>query len=804
MSSAITFLYNEELPVVVNALLVYAACTFVYLLVTFYFTRWHAAGPSLFWKSELIDLEEARRAATRSSSPKTASSVVRIRSILKRNKPSSPKKGTEREEQREVPSPMEVAAPAVVPLTYRTKPICQRWSEVVLHTAPINGIQTIRGAITGTVCYGTMAIQILFAIAYFDDRGAGKTFESSFLIASVVAVVTTMSLVFIVQNLRMTYHLNYLVMVLPRREKTREELESEALGLEVGIEEHVLSEMKRQREARLQREVILMSSQPVPLDATVERAPEPREEVRTEFQPTPQPAEGVKHAVGENEQELRPGAPPQAGGNAVVGLDESLSHLPMLQTLSTQSTETSLHSEPRVHAAATAESSAVESEDCSGGGVLKRRGTLRQVFEAALHSPRIADRADTTDALDLRAVRDQPDPSHDLATAASPDAPQRSPLCLSKSFSSAIDVIDVALPAALQTSQSATRRRVLVASPLASPKQQVELSDNCAPAAGCHRQGPHIATGGEEGEQQRNMSYVLSAIRRQFSGASSQDREATAPRSSSASDKHRRTSSLSGQVHVQAVDDVTRDSHHGHRAFGSGHHPKKAKVRLNQLAIANMLVGAPQATPDQPSRATSAKLVAATAARVLPSRHKSHSAAELSALATFAPDKTGSDTGGSTHTSRSTTPHPQSVGSLESKNTSFFSSFFARDHNNTTQQSVPNSSGGDRSVASHHSRTLSGQHQQQQPASQARREAAELEHAAKLIAHLRVEEELNHRQHELRLGEVLRLMSVNYAMGFRLLILLIPPLMGMFGGGFLMLATPLTIATLVYIDKSVT
>jgi hypothetical protein len=184
MSSAPVAKINDDTSDEITPFTILACSLHVVMMCLYLYSTFRESstkGPARFWRSQRIRLRA-----------KPQSSVIRPPGESSTAVPTSP--GLTR--------PRFVDAP----------PMNRRWSYVVLRSSQLHCIQTVRGTITGSIFFGQTAVMIVFLCLFFHSYTPRQH-----LIFMAIGVLAMASTIFFVQNLRMAYHLNYLVMVLPRK-----------------------------------------------------------------------------------------------------------------------------------------------------------------------------------------------------------------------------------------------------------------------------------------------------------------------------------------------------------------------------------------------------------------------------------------------------------------------------------------------------------------------------------------------------------------------------------------------------------
>lgn len=816
------------------ALALYAFAVIAYFVVLFFFGK-YCKGPMLFWRSEPIMLvtevdatqltaqaqQQHQQQPPANPPPPSVGGASEVRSILKRSESTQ---AVEADGPQQQPLPSSSSSASVPPLTaaaagssvspssmikvstlHYPKPIHQRWAEVILHTAAINAIQTIRGTITGTTFYGGAAIQVMFLTIYFEG-----TTEHNQLFVFLISCVSLAALICFIQMLRMTYHLNYLVMVLPRRDKTKEELDAEAVGLGVGKEDHTVHELRRQQEHKERNQEAIRTATAAAM-AAVEAS---------NAAASAQPIASTEPLARSTSFKLPPLAPqptsaPSAVQGGPAGGGEGRTTSSAVVDMSTEFFKKQVAKE--------IEAEAKEQLDRTW----KRQEGPQPVFASPVVPVTLEQQFPNAIAEVLGSMLHQESQASFDERGAHPNNNNNSNNIASKRQSS---VEEVGSPQLRRGSQSTRNLLVPPPAPVQSTavveqqQQQgaveLETSMTAVPPSPLRRRGT-LKDVFERGQlHQQDVNHDPPPTSTMTSAAAA---AATVETTSSASFAFP-TMMVPSSIHGTSSVAIPAAAATGSPAAVRG----EAMSLQNSFAQAAAPASAKASTPAYSDYSFLAAPVASPAASdsgaLLKQMRRSHSSDGLAGRGHHS--RSASTGGGQNHHNHSskkyktvssakfqnvalmhmltssTTPTPVPfAGGLTPRHNRApsngpFSAAVALSSSHNPTNGAAGGSGTQTPVGSSSSAQVTPNESFVGPQNL----SFETRYAAKLIAHLAVEEELSFRQHEARLAEVLKLMSANYAVGMRLMIFLLPLIFGLFHDGALIGTTVLAVILAVYMD----
>jgi hypothetical protein len=216
------------------AIVIYVVTVLLYFVTIFFAPSSWYVGPAYFWRSEKIRI--ASRAEPTAATSASVNAIPRDASSSRT---------------------IEKDGGGVC---YVMPPTTNRFAYMTLRTAPINAIQQLRGILEIARNMAVFCTSIFGFLRYMDTSDRVSHSGITGLCGLIMQFDCFIAIMCIVQASRLIYHLDFLVMVLPRRDRTQDELAAEAIGLAVGIADHTENELMRQKEARFHNTAVIVEA----------------------------------------------------------------------------------------------------------------------------------------------------------------------------------------------------------------------------------------------------------------------------------------------------------------------------------------------------------------------------------------------------------------------------------------------------------------------------------------------------------------------------------------------------------------
>lgn len=754
------------------AVFIYVGVVLLYFSVIFLAPSSWYAGPAYFWRTEKIRIHSVSY-SEQSASESTQHKIDRTSS--KRDDGNGD-------------------------LFYVMPPTTNRFAFMTLRTAPINAIQQLRGILEIARNMAAFCTSIFGFLRYMDSKDSVRTQSSiTGLCGLIMQFDCFMAILCFIQASRLIYHLDFLVMVLPRRDRTQDELAAEAIGLAVGIADHTENELLRQKEARLHNTAVIVEAVSIMQASTIQDS----SAHLTSSEQTPQAGGTV--ALPLRETDANPPPTP-----SMVGKEDQWSHTsgrtdnnshdagadscdpPSAVVIVEQQGTPSTFQKPRSSRAELPPLATIAGHDVAvilreAEAELLRRRSRRFSLETsqldelgrALSSPRKASPKSSPKKKRRRSTRmSRPEASSAVSASSSQHASPSTSPSRSSSTSTPAPATTTAEPSQriqqLRTSKSEGDFPSFDSAPrLPNDSSSTPFNEGTQPEIGAEAATSSIST-----TVTPTSATVVPASKpmRQSSSTPALATLHAQPNVTPATGTRRRAFTVRGVTPtLDKSNDAETRSNRSHRSTSSVIIRKKKKLGK---FIRSFL------QPNEPGNLTSNAPPGGEAHNDV---HHHHHHRYTSQHFPFGVDLSHIDKSGIAIANILAKPNQNTEGIL---------SRLAAERGFDT---IHNSTDDSASIAS----SFPTQREHHNSFALNNDQATAAAYATQLMTHLALEEQLSYEQHEQRLATLTKMTSGNLVIALRLMVFLFPPLMGMFHEGAMIAATAISLAMAVYMDKSV-